>query len=61
MSAKTDTPEQHNILHQYWSPPNCCLCNAEAKIAALEAEIEKLKRDKPPTFKYVNSKPPEEA
>jgi len=45
MSAKTDTPEQHMMLHQYWPPPYCCLCNAEARIRELEEKVTKLEQE----------------
>lgn len=44
MSTKTDTPEQHNLLHRYWTPPNCCLCNAETRIRELEEKVKELER-----------------
>ena len=42
MSVKTDTPEQHRILHRYWPPPHCCLCNYEVRIKELEEAVKKL-------------------
>ena len=42
MSAKTDTPQQHNMLHQYWGQHNCCLCNDEFRIKQLEKRIVEL-------------------
>ena len=42
MSAKQGF-EQHVLLHQTWPPPHCCLCNHEAKITELEAEIRRLR------------------
>ena len=41
MSTKTDTPEQHNLLHQYW-PSNCCICSAETRIRELEEKVKEL-------------------
>jgi hypothetical protein len=38
MMAKTDSLDQHAALHGFW-PNNCCLCNAEARIAALEESL----------------------
>lgn len=42
--------DQHVWLHQRWPPPQCCLCGHEAllvtraeQIAALEAEVKRLK------------------
>ena len=50
MSVKVG--EQHAWLHQQWPPPYCCLCNHEAllttqatQIAALEAEVGRLKAE----------------
>jgi len=41
MSTKTDTPEQHRLLHQYWPQPYCCLCNTEVKVKELESKLER--------------------
>jgi len=43
MSAKTTTPEQHKLLHQYW-PNDCCLCTHEAKVKELEEKVKELEK-----------------
>lgn len=46
-ATKTDTPEQHNWLHQRWPPENCCLCRHEALNNQAEEIIRKLLRQQP--------------
>ena len=41
--AKTLTDDQHALLHQYWPPPDCCLCNHEKRIEELVRENERLR------------------
>ena len=43
MSAKQLLPNQCSILHQYYLPQDCCLCNARREIDELKTEIAKLK------------------
>ena len=38
MAVKATTPQQHNMLHQYW-PNNCCLCGHEETIRQLKEQL----------------------
>lgn len=41
--AKVLLPNQCNILHPIYGPQDCCICQANARITELEAEIQRLK------------------
>lgn len=43
MPAKTDSWDQHNVLHQTW-PKNCCLCNCDLEIATLKLQLEEAQK-----------------
>ena len=43
MSTKQLLPNQHDPLHFIYGHNNCCLCNVESKIAALEAQVVELR------------------
>jgi hypothetical protein len=34
VSAKQPLPNQHDLLHPFYGPENCCLCKAQADLAA---------------------------
>ena len=40
---KALTADQHALLHQYWPPPDCCLCNHEKRVKELVRENERLR------------------
>ncbi len=47
--AKQLLPEQCDILHPHFPPPDCCICNLRKRIVRLEAVIGRLMEIMPAT------------
>ena len=43
MTAKAATSEQHQVLHGYWPPPECCLCGREKQVERLKVLVQEMR------------------